>query len=264
MAAVAQEKIRIKYVIQMVKEVEKWWNEASPWFQKWAKLSTKSADYGPYAPRENQLNLLGKVKGKKILEIGCGGAQCSIGFAKRGAICTGVDLSDEQLKFARNLVREQNVNVKLIKGDVQTLKKFKSSGYDIVFSAWALQYIPDLTKCFKEVHRVLKKGGLFVFSFEHPFYEIINPKTKKIRRSYFRTGKAIQIETWSDSSRHKFVNFRRKVSDVINSIIAANLTILEMHEPLDMNNGIDDATVYPKELVRLIGTTIIFKTKKVQ
>ncbi len=39
----------------MVKDVEKWWNEAAPWFQEWAKLSTESADYGPYAPRENQL-----------------------------------------------------------------------------------------------------------------------------------------------------------------------------------------------------------------
>ena len=52
----------------MVKEVEKWWNEAAPRFQEWAKLSTESADYGPYAPRENQLRLLGNIKGKKSLK----------------------------------------------------------------------------------------------------------------------------------------------------------------------------------------------------
>lgn len=247
----------------MVKEVGEWWDEASPWFQKWARLSTKSADYGPFAPRESRLKLLGNVKGKKILEIGCGGAQCSISFARQGAICTGIDLSQAQLDYARKLAGKEKVVVKLIKGDIQTLKGIKSDSYDIVFSAFALQYIPDLTKCFKEVHRVLKKDGLFVFSLDHPFYQIFDARTKKIRRSYFRTGKIEENEVWSDGSRHKFVAFRRKVSDVVNSIIAANLTILEMHEPLDMKNKIKDPTVYPEDLVKLIGPAIIFKTKKI-
>ena len=246
----------------MVKEVEKWWNDAAPWFQEWAKLSTKSADYGPYAPRENQLKLLGDVKGKKILEIGCGGAQCSISFAKQGAICTAIDISKAQLAYARKLIEREKVSVTLIKGDIQTLKGIKSSSYDIVFSAFALQYIADLTKCFKEVYRVLKKGGLFVFSYDHPLYYVIDPKTKKIRYKYLKTRKLVQNETWSDRTKHKFVMFHRKVSDIVNSVINANLTLLEVHEPLDMKNKIKDPTVYPEDLVRLIGPTIIFKAKK--
>ncbi|MFA4820332.1 MAG: methyltransferase domain-containing protein [Candidatus Aenigmatarchaeota archaeon] len=246
----------------MVKEVEKWWNEATPWFQEWAKLSTKSADYGPYAPRENQLKLLGNVKGKKILEIGCGGAQCSISFAKQGAICTGIDITQAQLDYARKLAEKEKVSVTLIKGDIQTLRGIRSNSYDIVFSSFALQYIADLTKCFKEVHRVLKKGGLFVFSIDHPFYNTINPKTKTLKRSYLKTGKLVENEEWSDGIKHKFVMFHRKVSDIVNSIIDANLTLSEMHEPLDMKNKIKDPTVYPEDLVRLIGPTIIFKAKK--
>lgn len=246
----------------MVKDVEKWWNEAAPWFQDWAKLSTKSADYGPYAPRENQLKLLGNVRGKKILEIGCGGAQCSVSFTKQGAICTGIDITQAQLDYAKKLAEKENVKVNLVKGDIQTLKEIKSSSYDIVFSAFALMYIPDLTKCFKEVRRVLKKDGLFVFSLGHPFY-ILDTKTKKLKRSYFKNGKIIENEIWSDGTKHKFMMFHRKVSDIVNSIIDANLTILEMHEPLDMKNKIKDPSVYPEDLVKLIGPTIIFKTKKV-
>jgi len=56
--------------------------------------------------------------------------------------------------------------------------------------------------------------------------------------------------------------FHRKVSDIVNSVINANLTLLEVHEPLDMKNKIKDPTVYPEDLVRLIGPTIIFKAKK--
>ncbi len=151
--------------------------------------------------------------------------------------------------------------MKLIKGDIQTLKGIKSNSYDIVFSTFALMYIPDLTKCFKEVHRVLKKGGLFVFSLGHPFY-IFDPKTKQLKRSYYKNGKIIENETWSDGSKHRFVMFHRKVSDIVNSIIDANLTLLEMREPLDMKNKIRDPAVYPEDLVRLIGPAIIFKTKK--
>ncbi len=247
----------------MVEEVKKWWFEASPWFQEWAKLSTKSADYGPYSPRENQLKLLGNVKGKKILELGCGGAQCSISFAKQGAICTGIDITKAQLDYAKKLAEKEKVNVKLIRGDIQTLKGIKSNSYDIVFSAFALQYIQDLTKCFREVHRVLKKNGLFVFSVDHPFYNIIDAKTKKLKRSYLKTGKIVENEEWSDGIKHKFVMFHSKVSDIVNSITNAKLTLMEMHEPVDMKNKLKDPTVYPEDLVRLIGPTLIFKAKKI-
>ena len=84
-----------------------------------------------------------------------------------------------------------------------------------------------------------------------------------MKRSYFKTGKIVGNETWSDGSKHRFVMFHRKVSDIVNSITDANLTRLEMHEPLDMKNKIKDPTVYPEVLVRLIGPTIIFKTKKI-
>ncbi|MBI4174035.1 MAG: class I SAM-dependent methyltransferase [Candidatus Aenigmarchaeota archaeon] len=245
----------------MVKEVEKWWDEAAPWFQDWAKLSTTSADYGPYAPRENQLKLLGNVKGKKILEIGCGGAQCSISFAKQGAICTGIDITQAQLDYAKKLAEKEKVRIKLIRGDIQTLHGIKSNSYDIVFSAFTLMYIADLTKCFKEVHRVLKKNGLFIFSAGHPFF-IFDPKTKRLKRSYFKTGRIVEEEKWSDGTKHKFIFFHRKVSDIVNSIIAADITLLEMHEPLDMKNKIKDAVSYPEDIIRLVGPTIIFKTQK--
>lgn len=154
----------------MTKEVEKWWNAASKGYQKDSNINTKNIHYGPFASNENKLRLLGKIKGKKILDIGCGGGQCSIVFAKQGAKCIGLDASKEQLKYAEYLAIKNKVSVKFIKHDIQTLKGFKSNTYDIVFSAYALQYVPDLIRCFIEISRVLKKNGLFVFSFGHPFF----------------------------------------------------------------------------------------------
>ena len=76
----------------MTKETKKWWEQVSEWYQKESKIPI-SIHYGPGSPNEDKLKLLGNLKGKDILEIGCGGAQCGIAMAKKGAKVTGIDIS---------------------------------------------------------------------------------------------------------------------------------------------------------------------------
>jgi len=81
--------------------LRKSWNAISPHYQEAHKIPTDFVHYGPHCPNEDQLQLIGDVQGKQVLEIGCGGGQCSIAFAKRGASVTGLDLSDAQIAFAQ-------------------------------------------------------------------------------------------------------------------------------------------------------------------
>ncbi|MCK4352684.1 methyltransferase domain-containing protein [candidate division WOR-3 bacterium] len=254
----------------MTKEIEKWWNEVSSGYQKDAQIHTRSAHYGPYAPDENKLKLLGTVRGKKIIEIGCGGGQCSIVFAKQGAKCTGIDISVEQLKFAEKLAKRNKVKVKFVHGIFQDLNQFKSNSYDIVFSAFALLYSSDILSIFKQVYRILKKNGIFVFSLNHPFYDTVNPKTFKIENRYFKTGKHIEIETWPDGTKHKFVMYKRKVSDIFNALVKSKFFVEKIIEPLYVKKQKAWRVkkiwkeIYPEKLVKLIGPTIIFKAKKIK
>src|SRR5205085_4996041 len=87
------------------------WDRHSAAYQAGARLPTDVAHYGPDIPTEAEFHLLGDLKGKRVLELGCGGAQCSIAFAKQGAIAIGVDYSGEQLGFARRLCEKENVKV---------------------------------------------------------------------------------------------------------------------------------------------------------
>jgi len=250
------------------KEIKKWWEATSEKYQDTAKIHTKSAHYGPYAPDENRLKLLGNVRGKKILELGCGGAQCSIAFAKQGAKVTGMDLSEQQLEYAKKLAEKNNVKVDFIQGSFQDLSKLKSNNYDIVFSAFAFQYSPELNKLFKQIHRVLKKKGIFVFSFDHPFYSTIDVKTNKIVRKY-EAGKYIEEEVRQDGKKHKFVGFTRKIGDIYDSLLKSGFFLEKIIEPIEMKNQVAWTKdfwkgVYPKGLVKMIPPTIIFKARKLK
>ena len=254
----------------MVKEIEKWWGESSRYFQEENKIPTHSAYWGIHAPYENEIKLLSNVKGKKILEVGCGGGQSSIALAKKGAMCTGIDISKEQLKFAEKLAKKEKVKVRFIKGNFQNLTNFfKPNSFDIVISAWAFQYSPNLKKLFKEVWKVLKKDGLFVLSMPHPFHDIIDVKTFKktgcikFERSYFATGRYEEIETWPDGSKHKFIGFHIKVSDIYNALVEAGFFVEKIIEPLSLKHHPRSLEkYYPKGLSKLIPPTIIFKTRK--
>jgi len=70
---------------------------------------------------ESQLRILGDVRGKRILEIACGGAQNSIALSNWGAKAFGVDLSRKQILYGRKLVRNENAEVSLLVCNIEKL-----------------------------------------------------------------------------------------------------------------------------------------------
>ena len=101
--------------------IKEHWNLIALEYQKKRELSFDDIEYALGYARESELNLLGDVEVKRIIELGCGAAENSIILAKKGGICTGVDMSLEQLKLAKNLIKENNVKIELIKGDIENL-----------------------------------------------------------------------------------------------------------------------------------------------
>src|SRR5204862_7255511 len=113
------------------------WGRHSSSYQEGARLPTDVAHYGPDIGTEADFRLLGDLKGKRVLELGCGGAQCSIAFAKQGAHAIGIDFSAEQLAFARRLCERDEVKVELRQGDLADLAFLRAEAIDLVFSAYA-------------------------------------------------------------------------------------------------------------------------------
>jgi ubiquinone/menaquinone biosynthesis C-methylase UbiE len=102
---------------------------------------------------------LGSVKGKTILELGCGAGEASVYFAKQGAIVTATDLSQGMLDVTMRLAAIHGTQVSTVKTPAAPLP-FPDNSFDIIYAANVLHHV-DLEITLQECKRVLKPGGRF-------------------------------------------------------------------------------------------------------
>jgi ubiquinone/menaquinone biosynthesis C-methylase UbiE len=101
----------------------------------------------------------------RMLEIGCGVGRMTRMLARIFEHITGVDISEEMIRQARENTADLN-NVDLLVGDGCTLTALPDASYDFAFSFIVFQHIPAynvIASYCREVHRVLKPRGLFKF-----------------------------------------------------------------------------------------------------
>lgn len=120
------------------------------------------------APADAAVRLLGSLRGKRLLELGCGTGDSSVRFAQQGATVIGVDASAENIARARAAAEEAEIRLELHAGDLADLAFLRADSVDLAFSDGALARVVDLGRLFRQVHRVLRHGASFVFSLPHP------------------------------------------------------------------------------------------------
>ncbi|MBO0746872.1 MAG: class I SAM-dependent methyltransferase [Acidimicrobiaceae bacterium] len=219
------------------------WDAYAEAYQARMQLSTSVVSYGPDIPTEADLRLLGDVKGKRVLDLGCGGGQAVVTFAKQGATAVGVDYSGAQLAWARRLAAAEEVRVDLRQNDLAELAFVRADSMDLVFSAYALQYVEDLGRVFRQVHRVLKVGAPLVFSIPHPSYQMLwgdpaggvevdgdpgDPPV--IRRSYFERA-PFHRQREADGESVTLTEYPRTLGDVYIGLVRASFRVDVLLEP---------------------------------
>lgn len=148
------------------------WDAAAASYQANHAPEASLVHYGPLAPSEAHLRLLGDVRGLRILDLGCGGGQASIAFARQGAQVTGIDISAQQLRFARERMAAAGVTVDFRQVDATHLAGFADDHWDLIFSTATLHYVTPLAACLAECWRVLRPAGRLVFSVDHPMRNV--------------------------------------------------------------------------------------------
>ena len=233
------------------------WNKQSARYHRESDFSNSVLDFGdPRCLTDEDLHLVGDVRDKKILELGCGGANIGINLAKRGGIVTGVDISEQQIAHARTEANREGVDITL---EVSTIEDYQfKDEYDLVISICAFQYVNNLERVFRNVYDHLIPGGEFIFSTGHPaFYTAAYStiwKDEKENPHYHDE----RPETWkwddSDQDDFTFTTFPHPVEFYINQLSACGFRIDKMHELIIPHEEINSEeekleTIFPRILV---------------
>jgi ubiquinone/menaquinone biosynthesis C-methylase UbiE len=107
------------------------------------------------------LDLMGSLKGARILDAGCGDGALVCAAALRGAIATGVDPDPVMLAAARTRAEEQGIKVAFLEGRVERLP-FPDASFDVVAAITVLCFVADASGAVREMARVLRPGGRLV------------------------------------------------------------------------------------------------------
>lgn len=186
----------------------------------------------PENVRESDVRLLGDVRGQRILEVGCGSAPCARYLAREGASVVAFDLSAGMLGHARKAAARTGVSVPLVQADACEMP-FAESSFDTAFSAFgAIPFVADSALAMREVARVLRPGGRWVFAATHPmrwaFPDDPGPAGLTAIQSYFDRSPYVEVDA---DGVPAYVEHHRTMGDRIREIVAAGFVLQDVIEP---------------------------------
>lgn len=205
-------------------------------FEGYRKIRQKESNANDLFEIPALLSLLPDLKGKRILDLGCGyGEHCKMFIARGADSVLGIDISQKMLEVANRENADSAIEYRRL--PMEDLDEIDDH-FDLVVSSLALHYVEDFEGVVKNVHRLLKNGGVFVFSQEHPLVTCHstgsrwtkNEKGEKLHVNLSNYGiSGERITTW-------FVDdlkiYHRTFSEILNTLTEAGFTIEKMIEPL--------------------------------
>jgi ubiquinone/menaquinone biosynthesis C-methylase UbiE len=219
---------------QTVRANRRWWDAGADDYQREHGAFLGRADFVwcPERLREQDARLLGDVQGRRILEVGCGAAMCSRWLAKEGALAVACDLSSGMLRHARDGAIAIGIEVPLVQADAQRLP-FRTDSFDLAFTAFgAVAFVADSAAIMREVARVLRPGGHWVFATTHPirwaFPDDPGPNGLRATMPYWDRTPYVEF---ADDGTPTYVEHHRTLSDRVREIAAAGFRLVDIVEP---------------------------------
>lgn len=205
-------------------------------FEGYCKIRDNLHNYNNLVEQPAIKKLLPQLEGKVVLDLGCGYGNNCRDFIERGAKrVVGVDLSSKMLEVAKR--ENAHPNIEYIQMDMNEIMQLKES-FDLVFSSLAFHYVADYRLLISHIKKLLKVGGVLLYSQEHPCTTApkkgcIWTKDEEGHKLYTHLSdymySGIRKVMWLDTQVEKY---HRSLSEIINTLIKEDLTIEEMVEPV--------------------------------
>ena len=136
-------------------DLKKQWDSV---VEAWSDFVRAGRDY--YRDEMNNpamFEMLGNIRAKKMLDLGCGEGYNSRIMARKGAEVTGVDFSKKMIRAAIELEDKERLGIEYLVADACDLHMFKSKIFDVVTCFMALQDIENYQDAVREAFRILKR-----------------------------------------------------------------------------------------------------------
>jgi len=169
------------------------------------------------------------VRGKKLLDIGCGYGEDLLYFIKKGAFVSGVEQNIHFLELAK---ANKDLNkIRIERGSIYNLSNWKN--YDICIANRVVDHLENIDKAFTSVHKTLKLGGKFIFIIAHPLKLLTKGYTKKIS-NYLDVKKSYFLPK---STGVKLPVYYRSLSNYLTALKNSGFLIEEFYEPKPINSA---------------------------
>jgi ubiquinone/menaquinone biosynthesis C-methylase UbiE len=213
----------------------KWWNNVTPIHVASDLYDLRGFKKGKISLNKIEIAELGNVKGKSLLHLMCHFGMDTLSWSKKGAIVTGVDISDTAIETAKKLSKDLNIPAKFICSDIYDLKNVLDKKFDIIFMSYGvLCWLKDIKKWAKLLSHFLKSGGIIYIAELHPFTNALSCDFK-FEYNYFDKGPYLDDSSgtytdWNAKIKGTSYIWFYTISDVINALIEEGLKLKFVHE----------------------------------
>ena len=237
------------------------WNKRTAVHKDSAFYDLNGFKKGKTSLNKIELEELGNVKNKTLLHLQCHFGMDTMSWEREGAIVTGVDISDEAIKLAKEIAGELKLNAKFICANVYDLidsSKVPSPGrdlgeaFDIVFTSYGtIGWLPDLDKWAGIISYYLKPGGTFYIADFHPTLWMMDENFENIKYNYFNTSVIAELNngTYADREapiKNEEYSWNHPFSDIFSALLKNDLRIEMFNEfpyaPYNCFNNLEQRT----------------------
>lgn len=174
--------------------------------------------------------LIGSFQDSSVLDLGCGDASFGKELLHLGAKnYTGVEGSKQMVEVASSNILQQNGTIHF---ETMESYDYPKEVFDLVTSRFAIHYVSDINRLFRDVHKTLKENGRFVFSIQHPLTtssfaskQSGDKRGNWIVDDYFQEGE--RKEPWIDQI---VVKYHRTIENYFIALKQAGFSVLDLRE----------------------------------
>lgn len=182
------------------------------------------------------LSLLPDLKGKRVLDLGCGfGEHCKMFIQKGASSVVGIDISEKMLEVAKCENSDERITyLNMAMEDLETLDMY----FDVVVSSLAFHYVEDFAGVVKRIYQMLSKDGYFIFSQENPLCTCHSggnrwTKDEKGNKLYLNLSNyGVEGERESVWFVDNVKKYHRTFSTIVNTLTDSGFFVVRMIEPL--------------------------------